>query len=150
MTEAQKRANAKYNHSEKGKAAKRKYMREYSQTDEYKEYMREYRKSAKGKVSFKKSKRKYQQTDKGKVVDSNASHRRRAIIKNAGSYTAEEWNDLLARYNYTCLCCGRVDRPLTADHVIPLSLGGSNSIDNIQPLCQRCNSTKGIRYIDYR
>ena len=38
MTEAQKRANAKYNHSEKGKAAKRKYMREYSQTDEYKEY----------------------------------------------------------------------------------------------------------------
>jgi 5-methylcytosine-specific restriction endonuclease McrA len=39
---------------------------------------------------------------------------------------------------------------LTEDHVVPLSLGGSNDIDNIQPLCKSCNSSKRGRHIDYR
>lgn len=29
-------------------------------------------------------------------------------------------------------------------------MGGTNNIDNIQPLCKRCNSSKNKRYIDYR
>jgi 5-methylcytosine-specific restriction endonuclease McrA len=47
------------------------------------------------------------------------------------------------------LCC-KQEKPLTIDHVVPLSLGGSNSIDNLQPLCHQCNSRKGTRIIDYR
>jgi 5-methylcytosine-specific restriction endonuclease McrA len=39
---------------------------------------------------------------------------------------------------------------LTADHIVPVELGGSSYISNIQPLCQTCNSSKGIRIIDYR
>ena len=39
---------------------------------------------------------------------------------------------------------------LTVDHVVPLSLGGGNGIDNIQPLCQNCNSSKGKGTIRYK
>jgi 5-methylcytosine-specific restriction endonuclease McrA len=66
-----------------------------------------------------------------------------------GSHTAKEWDALCAKYDYRCLRCGeRV--PLTADHIKPLSKGGSDSIDNLQPLCRVCNSWKGIKIIDYR
>lgn len=67
-----------------------------------------------------------------------------------GSYTAAEWKALLKRYGNQCLCCGRTDVRLTADHIIPVSQGGTSNIDNIQPLCASCNSRKHDKVIDYR
>lgn len=76
--------------------------------------------------------------------------RRRARLKGAaGSHTAGEWAALLAWFGGVCLCCGSHD-DLTADHVTPLIKGGSNSIENLQPLCRSCNSTKHTQTIDYR
>ncbi|MFW6184033.1 MAG: HNH endonuclease [Chloroflexota bacterium] len=76
--------------------------------------------------------------------------RRRARKNGAeGSYTAEEFAELCEMYGNCCLACGSTE-DLTADHVVPLSCGGSNSIDNIQPLCRSCNSSKGTNTTDYR
>ncbi len=84
----------------------------------------------------------------------NAStHRRRARLKGLdGSWTATEWESLKATYDYRCLCCGRQEPEikLCADHVIPVSKGGANTIANLEPLCKSCNSLKGRRLIDYR
>lgn len=67
----------------------------------------------------------------------------------AGNLTAADWRAVLKRYGTLCLCCGSSEPP-TIDHVIPLSRGGSNTVDNVQPLCNTCNMRKGTKTIDYR
>lgn len=83
-----------------------------------------------------------------------AVHLRRAREANAeGSFTLEEFNQLVIRCGNQCLCCGchfTDENPAVADHIVPLSRGGVNSISNIQPLCGRCNRKKMVKTTDYR
>lgn len=62
----------------------------------------------------------------------------------AGSFTRTEWARVLAE-NPLCPGCGTAwsdsVKP-TVDHVTPISKGGPNTIDNIQPLCKPCNCAK--------
>lgn len=72
-------------------------------------------------------------------------HKRLArIAGNGGSYTVGEWELLKKRYGYCCPSCGSQEPEikLTVDHIIPISKGGINTIENIQPLCLSCNSRK--------
>lgn len=62
---------------------------------------------------------------------------------------AERFQAVCDAYGNVCLRCGKSKR-LTIDHVIPKSKGGSNHATNWQPLCQRCNSKKGVDSTDYR
>jgi 5-methylcytosine-specific restriction endonuclease McrA len=71
--------------------------------------------------------------------------RRRA----AGVLTIADWQGVLALYGSDCLSCGSDDPP-TIDHVVPIIQGGSNTVDNVQPLCRTCNTRKGRKTIDYR
>ena len=80
----------------------------------------------------------------------NISHlkaRRYARERNAeGSHTLLQWQMLKASYYYKCAICGD-KKPLTKDHIIPLSKGGTDYIENIQPLCKNCNSKKHTKII---
>lgn len=85
--------------------------------------------------------------------DKHVAHeqaRRARKAASGGSYTAQEWRDLCARYGECCLRCGSRPASLTVDHVTPLSAGGRNDISNLQPLCGPCNSAKGTQATDYR
>lgn len=66
-----------------------------------------------------------------------------------GAVTAQQFQELCDQYKNKCLACGE-EKPLTIDHVIPLSKGGAHDISNIQPLCLSCNSRKHDKHIDYR
>ena len=63
---------------------------------------------------------------------------------NKGSFTISEWKLLKKQYGYTCPMCKKEEPniQLTIDHIIPLIKGGSNYIENIQPLCKNCNNKK--------
>lgn len=78
-----------------------------------------------------------------------ARDRRARKLKVGGNFTKKEWDDLLEFYKHACLKCGYIGK-LEADHVVPISVGGKNSIDNIQPLCKKCNREKHKKTIDFR
>ena len=65
-----------------------------------------------------------------------------------GSHTLEEWHALQKFYRFRCAKCGK-KRKLTRDHIKPITQGGSDNIDNIQPLCGPCNSVKHTQEIRY-
>lgn len=56
-------------------------------------------------------------------------------------YSTKEWKYLkiliLERDEMTCQYCGGVGK--TADHVRPRRHGGSDSVDNLVCVCERCN-----------
>ena len=92
--------------------------------------------------------RRWQKANPDKVAEK--SRRRRARKNRAsGSHTAGEWKALVKHQDGRCLACGK-KKKLTADHVVPLSVGGSDDISNIQGLCKPCNSSKGAKATDYR
>ena len=72
------------------------------------------------------------------------SNKRAAKRGAFGKITREEWLTKCAECGNKCVRCG-LFKALTIDHIIPLSKGGSNTIDNIQPLCKKCNSSKNNR-----
>jgi 5-methylcytosine-specific restriction endonuclease McrA len=78
-----------------------------------------------------------------------AQTRRARKLNTNTSFTEAEWLALCAKYHHCCLRCGQ-QKPLTPDHIRPLSRGGSNDITNIQPLCWHCNTCKGTKTTDYR
>ncbi|MEO8630955.1 MAG: HNH endonuclease [Betaproteobacteria bacterium] len=90
----------------------------------------------------------YQEANRDRVrANALAYHRRKK--QNGAVFTPSEWQALRTWFGNVCLCCGTSGK-IGADHVVPVSKGGSNAIANLQPLCKPCNSAKGNKIIDYR
>lgn len=63
--------------------------------------------------------------------------------KNApGRHSEAQWAVRLAQYDHRCAYCGTNRRALVKEHVVPVSAGGTNDIDNLVPACQPCNARK--------
>lgn len=71
---------------------------------------------------------------------------------NGGNHTYYDWLALKWAYGNKCIYCGKMEPEvkITEDHVIPLIKGGTNNIENIQPLCFVCNSRKGSKEVMFK
>lgn len=53
------------------------------------------------------------------------------------------------RDGHRCCCCGST-RQLEIDHIVPVYLGGSSEMDQLQTLCRVCNGNKAINELNFR
>jgi 5-methylcytosine-specific restriction endonuclease McrA len=77
--------------------------------------------------------------------------RRNSKFEAEGFHTQGEWDLLKVQYGFMCPSCKKKEPEikLTEDHIIPLSKGGSDYIENIQPLCGNCNCKKATKILKY-
>jgi 5-methylcytosine-specific restriction endonuclease McrA len=69
----------------------------------------------------------------------------------ANRITLRELHSVWNLYEGKCCHCAESNPDLvTFDHVNPLELGGTNTVDNFQLLCEAANKGKGATFIDYR
>lgn len=74
------------------------------------------------------------------------NHRRRAKVAQAeGEWNFSEFQSLCEASDNRCYYCHKQVDKLTADHMTPITRGGSNWIENIIPACRSCNSSKGTK-----
>ena len=85
--------------------------------------------------------------------ESNAMKRseRLSLARAKATHSKEEWEELKTFFGH-CVICGKSaeEVKLVKDHIIPIYQGGSDGIDNLQPLCQSCNARKGPDSTDHR
>lgn len=84
-----------------------------------------------------------------------ASQRRSLRMTEAklkGTHTEDEWLEMCNFFDYKCVKCDCevIGGVPTKDHIVAISLGGSDSIINLQPLCRQCNAGKTKDVVDYR
>ena len=96
------------------------------------------------------------------------ANRYKAYTKDGKGYSKRiKWQNIADKYNMTCAICGCKVNPddtyigknerkcygpnyPTVDHIIPLKRGGTDTLDNVQLACKRCNSSKGAKLNDIK
>lgn len=91
----------------------------------------------------------------GKQRQKESRSQRLSAARKLGTHTDVEWRCLIKVCGNKCLRCGTPIEELEGaivckDHINPLYLGGSDGIENLQPLCRQCNTGKKSDVTDLR
>jgi 5-methylcytosine-specific restriction endonuclease McrA len=118
--------------------------------ERYDEYQREWVKANHEKVRATDKRWSVKHPD---AVRRKRHNRRTRITGNGGTYTLKELNAQFEKQEGFCYYCGELlyasfDKEVHVDHMIPLSRGGSNSIENIVLSCATCNLEKNTKTSD--
>lgn len=78
-----------------------------------------------------------------------------AAARSKGTHTEVQWLALVVAFQCRCVMCGDSvsASEVQKDHIIPVYQGGSDGIENLQPLCKSCNTAKGpdcTNWVEYR
>jgi len=82
--------------------------------------------------------------DKVRISSSRKKAKRRGCL--VGTFYKKEIELMIVNQKYKCINCKTsIKEKYHIDHIIPISLGGSNYISNIQILCPPCNLKKNAK-----
>lgn len=129
----------------KNKEKIKNYNKEYElkRAEKRKKYDREYAKKNIKKRNI--QKKNWKKTEKGKIAVINLHHKRRTKYKETD--ITSEWLLSFKKEAIHCsLCSCKLEEIKTShprkkhlDHVVPLNVGGTHTMDNVRYLCQTCN-----------
>lgn len=157
-TEKSKAHAKEYGKSQKGTAARRKYQ----QTDKYKKYQKRYRNEDENRLIQNKRQRIWRKTPIGRFHGRMHHIRRREAENNCiHAWSKEEWKQKTDACKGICPCCYKLfddgEYRLSLDHTPSISKANENfkltgikqiyTIDNVAPLCLRCNIIKNDKDI---
>lgn len=116
----------------------------YKSKPEIKERMIEYRRNLylKNKETMREASRAWNAKNAEHVKCQR--HSRRILIRSSGSFTEQQFSALIVSQENRCNYCRCELDPsnIERDHILPVSRGGNNLIENIQALCRSCNRRK--------
>ncbi len=116
-------AQKRYNSSEKGRAAQKRYMGTHRE------------------AAHERAKKWGQENPE--VRRSSVRNRRAKIKSIGGSHTSDDVKRLGSEQDWKCAGCrSKLGRSYHVDHVVPVTKGGHNGPDNLQLLCPKCNGQK--------
>lgn len=109
----------------------------------------ECRKIARRVPEDKKVKRMTKDEAKAKRKEYQVAKESRRRAKMNGRHTVAQIRQMFKDQDYRCKSCGDcIKEYYERDHIMPIALGGSDNIENIQLLCRSCNNRKGAMHPD--
>jgi len=87
----------------------------------------------------------YEQMRKEKIDQLSKKKTNRAVKRKV--FTKSIRHEVFKKCNYRCIECGATkdQTSLHIDHILPISKGGTDELNNLQILCQACNLAKHNR-----
>lgn len=85
-------------------------------------------------------------TTSGSKCSNHKTPRTKDTRQRTGRYNGDYTKNrkILLASNPPCVRCGwEAD---TADHIVPVDMGGTHDLSNLRPMCKKCNSTLGNQY----
>lgn len=77
------------------------------------------------------------------------ANKRQRLVKDRGVFTAEDIDALFEKQSAMCAYCEcDISKAFEIDHVMPISLGGMNTADNLALACRPCNRKKHNKHPD--
>lgn len=129
----------KYDQSDRGRAAHRRYY--HANSDSIKEKVWQYQNTSQGREAQKR----YDQSDKGRLSAQQCARRRRERKLGLDvQLNNEQVSIIYERFGDACFNCGQT-KELQIDHHYPVVSGAGLSLNNAVLLCQSCNCSKGSK-----
>ena len=86
------------------------------------------------------------------IVEEYRDFKKQMVDTRLYTQDINEWKKIskivFERDSYTCRYCSQIGNLLEVDHIVPLSKGGNNDLENLTTSCRKCNRQKKDKTVD--